>query len=118
MRVLIVDDNEAMRRTVRTFIQDLADEIAECSSGAAALEHYATFKPDWVLMDIRMKDVDGFTATRQIKQAFADARIVIVTSYDDPGLREEAVAAGAVAYVIKDRLRNLNALLRRETDSC
>jgi len=117
MRVLIVDDSEAMRRTIRTFIQDLVDEIAECSSGAVALEHYATFKPDWVLMDIKMKDMDGFTATREIKQAFADARIVIITSYDEPSLREEAAAAGALAYVIKDKLRDLNDLLRREVKS-
>jgi len=117
MRVLIVDDNEAMRRTIKTVIQDLVDEIAECSSGSTALKHYATFKPDWVLMDIRMKDVDGLTATREIKRAFADACIVIVTSYDELSLREEAAAAGACAYVIKDNLKELADLIGHDRPS-
>ncbi|HYW74044.1 MAG TPA: response regulator transcription factor [Pyrinomonadaceae bacterium] len=119
MRVLIVDDNEAMRRTIRTVVQDLADEILECSSGLAALESYQTFKPDWVLMDIRMKDLDGLSATREIKRAFADARVIIVTSYDELSLREEAAAAGACAYVIKDNLKQLARLLgpHRNTSS-
>ena len=113
MRVLIVDDNEAMRRTIKTFIQDLADEIAECSSGLDALACYPTFKPDWVLMDIRMADVDGLTATREIKRACADARVVIVTSYDELSLREAAAEAGACGYVIKDNLKQLADLLAR-----
>src|SRR5262245_7269769 len=113
MRVLIVDDNEAMRRTIRTFIQDLADEIAECSSGLAALEYYPTFKPDWILMDIRMADIDGLTATREIKRTCGDARVIIVTSYDEPSLREEAAEAGACAYVIKDNLKQLADLIGR-----
>jgi CheY-like chemotaxis protein len=113
MKVLIVDDNEAMRRTIKTVIQDLVDEIAECSSGSAAVKHYATFKPDWVLMDIKMKDIDGFTATREIKRSFADARIVIVTSHDQMSLREEAKEAGACAYLLKDNLRELAPLLLR-----
>jgi CheY-like chemotaxis protein len=117
MRVLIVDDNEAMRRTIKTVIQDLVDEIVECSSGAAALKHYATFQPDWVLMDIRMKDIDGLTATRAIKRAFAGARIVIITSYDELSLREEAAAAGACAYLIKDNLKGLAGLLSDQSRS-
>jgi CheY-like chemotaxis protein len=111
MRVLIVDDNEAMRRTIKTVIQDLADYVSECASGRAALEHYTTLQPDWVLMDIRMKDLDGLTATRQIKREFAHARIVIVTSYDELSLREEAAAAGACAYVLKDNLKQLAEVL-------
>ena len=57
-------------------------------------------------MDIRMKDIDGLTATRAIKRAFAGARIVIITSYDELSLREEAAAAGACAYLIKDNLKD------------
>jgi len=112
MRVLIVDDNAAMRRTIRSVIQDLAGEIAECSSGLAGLDQYRIFKPDWVLMDIKMSDIDGLTATREIKRDFADARVVIVTSYDDVSLREAAAEAGACAYVLKDNLKQLADVLR------
>jgi CheY-like chemotaxis protein len=111
MRVLIVDDNQAMRRTVKAIIQDLVEEIDECSRGAEALEHFASFSPDWVLMDIKMSDLDGLTATREIKRLFPAARVVIVTSYDEPSLREEAQAAGACGYVLKDNLRSLCDLL-------
>jgi CheY-like chemotaxis protein len=116
MRVLIVDDNDAMRRTIKTVIQDLADEIAECSSGLAAVEHYMNFKPDWVLMDIKMGDTDGLAATREIKRTFADAQVVIVTSYDELSLRDEAAEAGACAYVIKDNLKQLSHLLSAPSD--
>jgi two-component system response regulator DegU len=111
VKVLIVDDNEAMRRTIKSVIQDLVDEIVECDDGDAALRHCRTFRPDWIVMDIRMKEMDGLTATRAIKSSFAGARVVIVTSYDEPSLREEAASAGACAYVLKDDLSQLTALL-------
>jgi CheY-like chemotaxis protein len=115
MRVLIVDDNQAMRRTVKAIIQDLVEEIDECSGGAEALEHFASFSPDWVLMDIKMTDMDGLTATREIKRVFPATRVVIVTSYDEPSLREEAQAVGACGYVLKDNLRSLCDLLTKSS---
>ena len=115
MRVLIVDDNQAMRRIVKAIIQDLVEEIDECSGGSEALEHFTSFSPDWVLMDIKMKDMDGLTATRELKRVFPAARVVIVTSYDEPSLREEAQAVGACAYILKDNLRSLCDLLTKNS---
>src|SRR5262249_46508821 len=114
MKVLIVEDSEPMRRTIKSFIEDVVEVVDECSDGAEALTQFTKHRPDWVLMDIKMNGVDGLAATRQIKAAFPDARIVIVTSYDEPSFREEARLAGAVGYVLKENLEDLPRILLGE----
>lgn len=111
MKVLIVDDNKPMRRIIRSFIEDLTSLVYECADGRAAMGEFEKRRPDWVLMDIKMGEVDGLAATRQIKAAFPDAKIVMVTSYDEQSLRDEAKAAGACAYVLKENLRELTKIL-------
>lgn len=111
MSILIVDDNTSMRRTLRSFLGDLAAEINECVDGKEVLQAYATYLPDWVLMDIAMKEMDGLTATRHLLSQWPQARIVIVTSYDDEALREEAQQAGACGYVLKENLLAVRQLL-------
>jgi CheY-like chemotaxis protein len=111
MSILIVDDNQNMRRAIKLVVKDLVEQIYECEDGSVALAAYAQHLPDWVFMDIRMKHIDGLTATRQIKTAFPDARIVIVTVCHGADLREAAKAAGAYAYVIKDNLLELRQIL-------
>ena len=112
MTLLIVDDNDHMRLLLRNIVTDLVDEISECSDGAEALSFYQQHQPDWVLMDIRMKDVDGLTATRQIKAAYAEAKIIIVTNYDDQYLRQAAQQAGASEFVLKENLLEVRRILQ------
>jgi len=111
MKVLIVEDNQAVRRMMKSLIADLADEIRECADGAEALSAYSESQPDVVLMDIRMQQVDGLTATRIIKARHHDARIIIVTNHDQPELRDAAHDAGAAGYVLKENLMTLRQLL-------
>jgi len=112
MTILIVEDSEAMRRLIRKVICALTDQCYECSDGREALATYAQHRPDWVLMDIEMKTMDGITATKQIRADFPEAKIVIVTNYDDPDLREAARAAGACGYVLKENLIEARRLLQ------
>jgi NarL family two-component system response regulator LiaR len=112
LKLMIVDDNPDMRRLIRSIVSDLADYIVECADGTQALHSYAAHKPDWVLMDIEMKPLDGISATREIKTAFPDAQIMIVTEYDDPDWREEARHAGACAYVLKENLADVRRTLQ------
>ncbi|MGH9845623.1 MAG: response regulator transcription factor [Blastocatellia bacterium] len=112
MKLLIVEDNLPIRRLIRRLVGDLADEIGECGDGVEAEALYAELLPDWVLMDIEMPRVNGIAATRRIKAAFPEARIVIVTNYDDAALRAAALAAGACGYVLKENLLELRQLLR------
>jgi CheY-like chemotaxis protein len=111
MNLLIVEDNARMRGMIKTVVSDLADEIFECADGDEALALYKQYRPDWVLMDVRMKRTDGLTATRQIKAAFADAKIIIVTNYNDAKLQEAAMNAGAIGYVLKEKLPEVRHIL-------
>lgn len=114
MKVLIVEDSEPMRRTIKSFVEDLAETVWECADGADALAQYTEHRPDWVLMDIKMAKIDGLAATRQIRAAYPNARIVMVTSYDEQSLRDEARLAGACGYVLKENLRQLATFLKGE----
>lgn len=111
MSFLIVDDNRVMRRTIRRVIDEFAAEVIECDDGAKAFSAYQKHRPDWVLMDVEMKEKDGLAATREIRAAYADARIVIVTKYSDPEMRAAARAAGAFGFVVKENLLELRGIL-------
>ena len=112
MSLLIVDDNAKIRRLLKSLVADLASAIHECSNGKEALAAYAAHQPDFVLMDIAMTEMDGITATQQITQADPVAKIIIVTNYDEVGLREAAQSAGACGYVLKDNLLDVRLLLQ------
>lgn len=114
MKLLIVDDSKQMRRMIKTFVEDLVDEFAECSDGGEALAAYREHHPDIVLMDLKMLRTDGFAATKQIKTAFPEARIVIVSQWDDDALRRKAALAGAEDYVGKADLIPLRHILAGE----
>lgn len=111
--VLIVEANFQMRRTLQALISDMA-VCYECSDGNVAAA-YSQHKPDWVLMDLKIGDRDGLTATAELCAANPAARILIVTNYDDPELREAARRAGACGYVPKENLLELRALISLTT---
>jgi DNA-binding NarL/FixJ family response regulator len=114
MRILIADDNYLVRNLIRQFLNKTASEISECSDGSEVLSAYKSFKPDWVLMDIDMPVVNGFTATRILKNYSDAARVIILSQYDTPEYRLEAAAAGANGYVQKDNLLGLFEFLFRD----
>ena len=111
MKILIVDDSAAVRSLLRRLLMPLATEIRECVDGIDAPAAYEAQSPDLVLMDIRMKQADGITATKLIKAANPAANIIIVTDYDDDALREAAMQAGACGYALKENLPDLVCLL-------
>ena len=117
MKLLIVDDNPAVRRLIRNLMLPLAREIWECADGQEATSAYTSHKPDFVLMDIRMDPIDGIQATKLIKSVDPDARIIIVTDYDDHALRQAALQAGAFAYALKENLLDLVRLLEEMKES-
>lgn len=113
MNLLIVEDNVKMRRMIRRIVADLAERIDECADGEAALSLYEAGKPDFVLMDIQMKNTNGITATRRICERFPDARVIIVTNYTDPAFRESAHRAGAYGYILKENLLEVRQILEQ-----
>ncbi|HEX8247040.1 MAG TPA: response regulator transcription factor [Pyrinomonadaceae bacterium] len=109
--VLIVDDSQPMRELIKMTLAGVAEIVGECADGADALAAYTRLQPDWVLMDIEMRGVDGITATRQIIKAYPQARIMIVTDYNDDVLRQAAREAGACQYVVKEDLLDILEIL-------
>ncbi len=112
MTVLVVDDNPGVRRLLRRVVLGSASVVWECSDGAEALAAYADLRPDIVLMDMRMSNMDGLAATRQIREFHPEARVVMVTDYDDEDLRNAASEAGACGYVLKQNLTELPGLIQ------
>ena len=117
-KLLVVEDDERIRRMIITVVSDLSDEFYECSGGAEAAMAYAEHLPDWVLMDLMMPDVDGIAATQLIKSSYPEARIIIVTSHESTTMRDAAEKAGACAYVLKENLLDLRGLLMPELSEC
>ena len=111
MKVLIVDDSSPMREMMRRYLPTDAGEICECEDGIDALDCYEKFLPDWVLMDWEMKRMNGLKATRCIVGKFPQAKILLVTQYNDNELREAASEAGACGFVLKEDLTELRRLL-------
>src|SRR5262249_49425370 len=104
MRVLIVEDSEPVRRMIKRVLKNQVDEFFECNDGSEAMACYQQYHPDVVLMDIKMTEVDGSQATRQLKAVFAEARVVMVSQWDTSALRQAAKESGAEDYVCERNL--------------
>jgi two-component system response regulator DegU len=114
MKLMIVDDNAQVCHLLKQLVSDIADVIVECSNGEEAVAAYAVEQPDWTLMDLRMERLGGIEATRRIRGAWPEARILIVTEYDDQHWRAAAREAGACGYVLKDDLMEVRRQLQRQ----
>lgn len=117
MNILIAEDNLPVRRMIRSLVEKPGDKIYECADGVEAVAAYVKHQPDWILLDIEMPKMDGIAATRAIHDINPQAKIIVVTSYDDPGLRVAAAEAGAAAYVVKDDLSRLRVIISGQTDA-
>ena len=104
IRVLITDDHPVVRTGLRAIITNEADMtvVAEATNGVEAVSEYEAQRPDVVLMDLRLPQMDGIEATRAIIRAHPTARIVALTTYDGDADIYRALDAGACGYLIKD----------------
>ncbi len=104
IRVLVVDDQSMVRAGFRMLLADEPDieVVAEASNGLEAVTQAARFHPHVVLMDIRMPELDGLEATRRILAADANARVLVLTTFNLDDYVYEALRAGASGFVLKD----------------
>jgi len=112
LKYLIVDDNQSMRQTIGRILCKDGDEIIECDDGKDATAMYRQYRPDWVLMDINMKEVGGIEATENILVVDPKARIIMVTDFGDRFFRKAAQEAGALGFISKENLSELHAIIR------
>lgn len=108
--LLIVEDNPSMRRLIKSVVEDLVVCVHECEDGSEALAAYEKCLPDWVVMDVEMKEKDGITATREIMETHPEAKILILTKYDSGRLRERAELAGASKFILKEDLLTIRQI--------
>ena len=102
-RILVVEDNEANLYLIRFMLEKSGYEVIEAREGAVGVELAGKEKPDLILMDVQLPDMDGLEATKRIRASEADGEIPIIalTSYAMVGDREKALAAGCTGYIEK-----------------
>lgn len=103
IKVLIVDDNAKFIHSVKKILskEQNIEVIGEAREGHEAILKAKEFKPDIVLMDVRMPEMGGIEATRRISQIMPETKIIFLTIYDMEEYREAATAAGADDYILK-----------------
>ena len=114
MKLLIVDDHAGVRKLIRELVAALATEVRECVNGQEAVQTYAEFSPDFVIMDLHMPGLDGFEATCRIVEKHPRARVIAVSNLKHPGMVSLARRAGARHFMQKENLNELPAYLCRE----
>ncbi len=104
IKILTVEDHFLARLALTTLIEDQADMsvVATAESGREALELYDKYTPDLVLMDLRLPEMDGVEATREICRKHPQARVLVVSNYESEEDVNRAVQAGALGYLKKD----------------
>ena len=117
-RVLVVDDDKAVRESLRRSLEFNGYDVSLASDGAEALAGIASTDPDVVVMDVMMPRLDGLEATKALRKAGNDLPILVLTARDAVGDRVEGLDAGADDYLTKpfalqELLARLRALLRR-----
>ena len=117
-RVLVVDDDKAVRESLRRSLEFNGYDVSMASDGAEALAGIAVANPDVVVMDVMMPRLDGLEATKALRKAGNDVPIIVLTARDAVGDRVEGLDAGADDYLTKpfalqELLARLRALLRR-----
>lgn len=104
IRLVIVDDQPLVRAGLRRILThgERMEVVAECEDGDEVVETVRRHRPDAVLMDVRMKRVDGITATRALRVRDAAPPVMMLTTFDDDEILWSALEAGAAGFVLKD----------------
>jgi DNA-binding NarL/FixJ family response regulator len=104
IRVLLVDDQQLVREGLRRILhpEEGFDVVGECSDGAEVSGAVESSHPDVVVMDVRMRDVDGVEATRRLREQPAGPPVLVLTTFDEDEVLSGALRAGAAGFVLKD----------------
>ncbi len=103
IRVLLVDDDDLMRAGLRSVLSsdETIEVVGEAGDGRAAIERVRELRPDVVLMDVRMPNLDGIAATREALAARAETKVVILTTFEEDDYIFGALSAGASGFLLK-----------------
>ena len=108
IRILVVDDEQLTRRLIVQVLKSVGYEIiGEAENGLHGVELFKMYKPDIVTMDVRMPQMDGIAALKQIKEINKDAVVVMLTNENDSDTVAELLKSGAANYIVKPVKRDL-----------
>ena len=104
IRVMIVDDHSMVRAGLATFLEidDNLQLVAEASSGQEAIVLCQQLRPDVVLMDLVMPDISGVEATQAIRNYCPETQVIVLTSFQEGEMVQDALQAGAISYLLKN----------------
>jgi DNA-binding NarL/FixJ family response regulator len=104
IRILLVDDQTIIRRGLKALLkpEPSLEIVGEADNGRTAIAVTESLHPDVILMDVRMPEMDGVAATREISQRFPDVKILVLTTFDDREYVTQALNNGAAGYLLKD----------------
>ena len=104
MRLAIVDDHKLTRESLQNMLLDETDieVVGEAENGRQALLLCSRLRPDLILMDVRMPEMDGLAATKEVKERYPETSVMMLTMHENPDYLLEAMKAGAAGYVLKD----------------
>jgi DNA-binding NarL/FixJ family response regulator len=104
VRVLVVDDQTLFRTGLTSLLNDdeRVEVVGQAVDGADAVKQAVRLKPDVILMDLKMPNVDGIEATRQIMEALPGSKVLVLTTFETDSQVIQALKAGASGYVLKD----------------
>ena len=122
IKILIVDDHVVVREGLSAMLsrEPNIEVVGEAENGAQAIDKADKLKPDIVLMDLRMPEVDGVEAMQRIKQQHPEINFIVLTTYDNDEYIFKGIEAGARAYILKDSpreelFRAINAVYKGES---
>jgi len=104
IRVMVVDDHHMVRRGLAAYMKTAPDIklVGEASNGSEALQMFEQIRPDVILMDLVMPQVDGMAATRKIRKRYPNTQVIALTSFQEKELVRTAMQAGAISYLLKN----------------
>ena len=117
MKIIVIDDDPAMTELLQLLLQPTSSEIYTANSGPVGIDLIKNHKPDVVVLDLMMPDMDGWQVCKKIRE-FSDVPVLVLSALDNPGVVAEALDAGADDYLIKPvasgvLIAHINKLLRR-----
>jgi two-component system, OmpR family, response regulator MprA len=121
MKIIVIDDDPAMTELLQLLLQPTSSEIFTANSGPVGIDLIKNKKPDVVILDLMMPDMDGWQVCKNVR-VFSDVPILVLSALDSPGVVAEALDAGADDYLIKPvasgvLIAHINKLLRRPHSS-
>jgi DNA-binding NarL/FixJ family response regulator len=112
-RIVLADDYPRLLVALRRVLEPSCEVVGSVSSGREAVDAVMTLKPDVVVLDLTLPDLNGLEVCRQIKRIVPETHVVLLTAADDKVLQESAIEAGASGFVAKHSVGDLTRIIQR-----